>query len=345
MALKEDGRPFGKGKRLSEMTWKAGIIGCGKIAGIKDTPKAQGHVSTHAQAYHRHPKFQLVAAMNPEQEIVSQFQKIWNIENGFQSLSSLLQDVTLDIISICSPNHVHFQQIKEILEAAQLPRIIFIEKPLCTDSKELLSIQRFSAETGVPVIVNHSRRFDPAHQKVADMIRSNRFGDLVKGRCVYYGGWVHNGVHQVDTVRMLFDQQPIVLNARLADTEKANDPNLEVSLAVGDSARIFFESFKEELYQLFESEFLFEKGRVRLSDFGNIIFLEKVHVNSLGERELIPMKISPLKGLQSPLYQAIDTFDKYLNGDSDAFSGLGVDLLSAASTMQILWQAKEQAFA
>ncbi len=318
-----------------------GIVGCGRIAGLQDRPRSTGPIATHAQAYHRHPNFHLAAVYGQPLEEARRFGEIWSVPHVLPSLTELLEVGNVDVISICSPNEYHFPQAREILKAPHRVKALFIEKPVCLGPEELAGLIELSQKTGVAVAVNHTRRFDPAHQQAAELLRTGKLGYISKGRAVYYGGWIHNGVHLIDTLRMLLPEEPKVGAATASGSGKPEDHDLDVNLRVGE-ALITVESFDEAYYQLFEMELLFQFGRLRFLDFGNQIHVEQVQVNNLGERELKPFVDSPWQGLVSPMAAAVEVLDAQLRGQS-VFSSMGVDLLAARGTMDIIWQAKQMA--
>jgi predicted dehydrogenase len=172
-------------------------------------------------------------------------------------------------------------------------------------------------------------------------VRQGRLGALLGGRGVYYGGWMHNGIHLVDTLCLLFGPGIEVTAAAPATTGRPGDADLRVTLKA-DRAEFFLESFDEAYYQLFEVEIRFAQGRLRFLDFGSQIHVEAVEVNEIGERELKPWQDSPWSGLESPLFEAMAAIEAQLHG-AKIFQELGVDLNSAAKTMNLLWRARDLA--
>ncbi|MFZ5447596.1 MAG: Gfo/Idh/MocA family protein [Thermodesulfobacteriota bacterium] len=330
---------------MQKPIWRAAIVGCGKIAGLKDRPREHGVVTTHAQAYHRHPGFAMAAVVSQPLADAWRFQEIWSVPQVYASIGEMLAQEYLDVVSICTPNEFHFLQAQEILLGPNRPKVLFIEKPVCLKATELHELLEISRQTGVAVLVNHTRRFDPAHLQSAELIQSGQLGLLLMGRGVYYGGWMHNGVHFIDTLRMLMNAEPVIVSASpgKAPSGKPGDQNLDVHLALGQ-APVAVESFDEAYYQLFEMELRFERGRLRFLDFGSRIYLEQVQINEIGERELVPMSGSPLQGLDSPLSAAMQAIDAELRGHS-RLKELGVDLASASGTMNLIWRARELAAA
>ena len=179
------------------------IVGCGRIAGIADTPSPDGPVATHAQAFTRHPRFSLDAICEPDAKRRGAFKATWNVPRVYETLDELLRREHPAVVSICSATDRHFEQISTLLSAPGVA-VVLAEKPVCTNPTEMASLRTAASRPGAPrVVVNHSRRFDPAHRRAAALIRSGALGAPIAGRCDYYGGWLHNGSHLVDTLRML----------------------------------------------------------------------------------------------------------------------------------------------
>lgn len=318
-----------------------GIVGCGRIAGFQDRPRTAGPIATHAQAYHRHPDFDLAAVFSHPLEEAHRFGEIWGAPLVYPSLAAMLAAGNLDVVSLCSPSEFHFSQAQEILASPGSVKALLMEKPVCFTPAELHRLMELSRQTGVAVAVNHTRRFDAAHREAAQLLRSGKLGSFLKGRAVYYGGWLNNGVHLIDTIRLLLPDEPEVVAAAKAGSGRPGDDDLEVKLAVG-RGHIAVEAFDEAYYQLFEMELLFQRGRLRVLDFGSQIHVEQVEVNDLGERELKPQSHSPWQGLVSPFYAAVEALGAQLQGQS-VFSALGVDLSTALGTMNLIWQARKMA--
>jgi len=311
------------------VSWTVGVIGCGRMGG------------RHIRAFSQHPSFSLVAAVDPEPERRDRLQRECKIPRGFLTLEELLSSAAVDVYALCTPTDLHFPQARRILTGSRMPRFLFIEKPVCLRPTELSQIQRMARKAGVTVAVNHTRRFDPPHRRLAEWIRSGRPGGLLQGRCVYYGGWLNNGTHWVDLLRMLFPEEPRIVSARSAGFGRGPDLNLHAELRVGE-APVVLEPVEESHYQLFEGEFRFQRGRVRLSDFGKRIELEEVQTNARGERILQPVQESPWSGMISSLPAAVEAVASALAGE-DSLRRLGADLTDTARTMELVWSAQAMA--
>jgi predicted dehydrogenase len=312
------------------------IVGCGRIAGGGDAALRAGPVTTHAQAYRRHPGFSLGAVCDPRPDRLARFVSDWGVPRGYSTLDALLGAERPQVVSVCSPTPQHYADIAALL-AAPATRVVFAEKPVCDSPEQLQALQALAAKRpDVAVLVNHTRRFDPAHQRAAAIIRSGALGALVHGRCDYYGGWLNNGSHLVDTLRMLVGEVTVDRVSPGAQPRDADAcPNVRL---LSSAAPIDVFAFDESHYQIFEIDLRFSNGRVALRNFGEDVHVERSGVNAIGERCLEPVDGAPWPGLQDPLLHAIGAIAAHERGGA-SLAATGATLPDAAKTMGVIWQA------
>lgn len=325
---------------MTAKTIRAGIIGCGRMAGIRQAP-GESAVYSHAAAFDHHPRFALVAVADTDAERSSAFAERWGLSGTFVDPAELLRVAKPDVVSVCSPTEAHFEQILLISEHDDAPRVVFAEKPICEHPSQLDRLRSVASARGVEILVNHTRRFDPGHQRLAAAIQGDELGGLMRGHCTYYGGWMHNGSHLVDTLRMLLGDPLDVVDVRPGAPGKPGDPCWEVIFSSG-SSRITVVSIDERRYQLFEIDLLFERGRALARDFGAQIIVEDVRVNEFDERVLVPRSDSPWRGLDSPLLHALEWIRAAID-DGESLLSTGASLDGATATMALLWQVTEHA--
>jgi len=276
--------------------------------------------------------------MDPDTRALNSFQELWCIPRKYQSLDEMLDSEKLDVISICSPAEFHHAQVATIMKSSSRPDVLFVEKPVCLAEEQLDALADINAGHQTKILVGHTRRFDPEYQRLAERVRSGEFGKLLEGRWTYFGGWLHNGVHAVDTIRMLFDEEPKVVSAKVVGLGRTGDTDLDVELSVAGSP-VKLSAFDEWRYQIFDAEFRFELGRVRLLDFGENVFIDRVEVDQNGDRVLTPVPGSLVVCLSSPLASAAEQIDDILSGDRPS-KDAGVDLTNAVLTMRTMFEAR-----
>ena len=196
------------------MKYTAGIIGTGRIAGLFDTANSKESSFSHAKVYTEIKNMDLVAACDSDEKRLEKFCKVWNIKEKFSNVEELLEKKKLDIISLCTPNDTHFLLMKTILKHDNRPRVLFVEKPICITREELTGIKKLLSKGDTKLIVNHIYRFNPALLKVKSMIEEGQLGNIVLIRAIYYGGLLNNGVHVVDTLRILANSEFKIITAK-----------------------------------------------------------------------------------------------------------------------------------
>ena len=193
---------------MSSEPWSALVVGCGKIAGGYNAGPDDTMVLTHALAYARHPRFELVACVEPDETARERFMRKWSVRRGYGTLDEALDCQRFDIVSVCSPTGTHVAHLARLL-AADI-KAVFAEKPLDGAAQRARELaQKFRAKN-VPVAVNFTRRFDPTMHELRDAIQSGRYGALrsVTGWCS--GSLLNNGSHLIDLVIFLTGRAPAI---------------------------------------------------------------------------------------------------------------------------------------
>jgi len=185
------------------MKVKAAIIGTGRIAGLFDSPNKNKEIATHAQALHKTPGIELVAACDDDRKRLSSFCKRWNVSRRYSDIDKLLCDVTPDVVSVCSMSSKHFLMIKQIIKHKNAPKVLFVEKPLCVTEAEMKQLIQLINKAKTLILVNHKYRFHQGLRKVSQIIKERTLGSIHRIHSNYYGGLLNNGVHIVDMIRMI----------------------------------------------------------------------------------------------------------------------------------------------
>jgi len=320
--------------------YKSFIIGCGKIAGLYDDPYDDS-IYSHAKAYIDNSRIDIVGCFDLEIKHSKILARKYNLDVYESDFIDALAKTKPDIVSICTPDSTHFEVAITILESEFRPKLIFLEKPACENKNQLACLINMSNEKGVAVVVNHSRRFDKLHKALKQKVQENVFGKLVRVDAVYYSGWKHNGIHAVDTLNFLFDDELEFENLiNSYDSPYENDPNLDFKCRFkGNKSLVYLTAVNEQYYQLFEFDFKFENARIRLEDFGNRLSYEKMTVNNMNEKVLVKsdLFISDVSRL-SPIQSAVQVLVDNLESRSSLNGYLLKDI---EKTMNTIWNGSE----
>ncbi|HEY8167244.1 MAG TPA: Gfo/Idh/MocA family oxidoreductase [Candidatus Limnocylindrales bacterium] len=109
------------------------------------------------------------------------------VRQAYPSLDALLDDETIRVVHVTSPNHLHVPQARRILEAG---RHVVCEKPLAMSAVESAALVELAAASGLVNAVNFNIRFYPLNQHLQAAIAAGSLGDvrLVTGH--YFQDWL-----------------------------------------------------------------------------------------------------------------------------------------------------------
>jgi hypothetical protein len=219
---------------------------------------------------------------------------------------------------------------------------VIVEKPLCVSRAELQELQQLQQGHSTKIVTDHTRRFTTAFEKARAALDAGELGTtLLSGHFWYYGGWMHLGVHFVDTLRMLLGELQCTDASLQCVDRYTEDPLLAVTLtpSAHPKAQIVLEGIPEHPYKIFEGELLFDKGRMRI--LWSDVFLD-IAVEDTYSPALFPQKKFADNGITESLQTLYTLSSNYVrNGDTEVLSRSG--FATASGTMNILFDARERA--
>ena len=109
------------------------------------------------------------------------------VSRAYPSLDAILEDPTVDVVHVTSPNHLHVPQAKQILAAG---RHVVCEKPLAMTAAESAQLVRLASESGLVNAVNFNIRFYPLHQHVRELVAGGGVGDVRFVTGHYFQDWL-----------------------------------------------------------------------------------------------------------------------------------------------------------
>lgn len=185
--------------------------------------------SMHAAIFARDPRSELSAIVDSNLEQARAVAARYPGARAYASHDELLATEALDLVSICTPDHLHREPA---LAIAAKGINLFVEKPIASTVEEGEAIVAACRAAGVSLGVGYLLRFDPRYFGARELIRSGKIGDPIH---VYarrnsartegpkrYGGTLplalHVTVHDVDLVLwMLEGQVPVSVYAQQTD--------------------------------------------------------------------------------------------------------------------------------
>jgi len=105
----------------------------------------------------------------------------------FDDYDQLLADNRINAVYIPLPNTMHVDWTKR---AIQTGKHVLCEKPMLFDNNEYASILEATLDSGISLLINYVRRYDPQIISVGERIRANEFGKPILAKVWYSGQFV-----------------------------------------------------------------------------------------------------------------------------------------------------------
>ena len=149
---------------------------------------------SHAAALALLPNADLVAVCDLVPGLLDDFKAAWADElpdaNTYTDYREMLAREDLDILTVVTPDDKHADIVVDGASAGV--KGILCEKPLATTLEDADRMIRTCDERGIPIHVNHNRRWNPLMHRVRDEVRADLIGPL--NTIILW----HGGVHRVD---------------------------------------------------------------------------------------------------------------------------------------------------
>ena len=168
------------------------------------------------------------------------------VPRAYDTPEAMAADPAVDAVFIVSANAAHYD---ETLAAARVGKHVLVEKPIAMDAREALAMMRACAEHGVQLTVGHMVRLSPAVRRVRDLIRQGTLGAVnhasaefvydarlshrswLTDRRVAGGGPVYDiGVHCLDTLRFILDDEVVSVRSELSPAPTAERTELTAAI-------------------------------------------------------------------------------------------------------------------
>jgi len=162
---------------------KVGIIGAGAIAQI-----------SHIPSFQKLENVEVTAIADTNKEKLDFVANKFNIPEKFVDWQEILELKELDIISICSPNYFHKEQVVSSLKKG---KHVLCEKPVAMNVGETEEILKTVKESKKKFMVAFPHRFSASTTFLKKVIDNKEFGEIYYAKASYLrrrgipglGGW------------------------------------------------------------------------------------------------------------------------------------------------------------
>jgi UDP-N-acetylglucosamine 3-dehydrogenase len=210
-----------------------GIAGCGSITRFRHAPEYASNVNA-----------KIVGFYNPTIERAEEMVKLYG-GKVYGSYEEMLEDSSINAISVCSSNASHASMTTKALEAG---KHVLCEKPMATKIEDALLMIEAANQAGKYLMVGHNQRFATAHVKAKEILASGELGKVLTFRTTFshkgpehwcadksMSSWFFKkdeafvgalgdlGTHKIDLIRWLTGDEITEVNAYMATLDKRDN--------------------------------------------------------------------------------------------------------------------------
>lgn len=199
------------------MTYRAGIVGAGGIAGLgilglhdEADIGTRKFPESHAGGYRATDDIDLVAVADVNEEKLNTFGEAWEIprEGRYVDHEAMLGSEALDVVSVCTPSFLHHRHVIDAARSEANPDVIWCEKPIASGVGEANEMCAVCEETDTELVVNHSFRFTDKLRTLREHVREGLIGEVRAVTAQFRRELLRNSTHLIDTLVYLLDARP-----------------------------------------------------------------------------------------------------------------------------------------
>ena len=220
---------------------------------------------SHASTLTTLPNFELVAVCDLVPSLLSDFKETWAEElpevSTYTDYREMLAQEDLDILTVATSDDRHTGIV--VGGASSGVRGILCEKPLATTLEDADRMIEACAGLGIPIHVNHNRRWNPLIHRIRDEVRSGVIGTL-ESIIVSHGGpramLFRSGTHMIDAICIFAESEPDqvfgILEEGFQDWDRyrgdggklpENDPSASGTILFRNGVRALYDGSKKTI--------------------------------------------------------------------------------------------------
>ena len=314
---------------------KFGIIGCSRIAKRSVIP---------AIIKSEFAELEIIGSRSTDK--ANEFAKEFNCEK-FGTYEDVISDNSVDVVYISTPIGTHAEWSNKTTAAG---KHVYVEKSSTYDLKTAKEMVESAKENNVRLMEGFMFRFHPQHQKVKELIKEGKIGEVKsfngifgfpafpEGDIRYDSGFLlDSGCYPICASRMIFDEEPLGVSC----IQKMIP---ESSVDVGGSAILFYEngktatitysngSYYQAKYEVWGTDGVISLDRAYSvpPDFTTKVTLEYNTENNWDGRRTETFDIEP----KDHFLEMLDTFCMEITGTKKAPFDFEQEILNQAKTIE-----------
>lgn len=196
--------------------YTAAVVGTGRIGWTLGFDKKREQPASHVMALKGNKRIKLVAGVDNDKKALALFKKKSPLVRAYPSVEELYKNCAPDIVVVAVNEDSHLSVALDVLSRA--PKLVILEKPVALNSREAAKIKSAAKKFGVPILVNHERRFAYDYNLAAGYLQ--KIGALQSISARLFSGMklydpaaeesgayslLHDGTHLVDIVLFMLE--------------------------------------------------------------------------------------------------------------------------------------------
>jgi len=109
------------------------------------------------------------------------------IARAYQSMADLASDGSVDVVHVCTPNHLHFPETESALRAG---KHVMCEKPLAMNTRETAALVELARERQRVGAVTYNLRYYPLCQEAHALVKQGAIGEPRIAHGTYLQDWL-----------------------------------------------------------------------------------------------------------------------------------------------------------
>jgi predicted dehydrogenase len=324
-----------------KIIYKAAVIGLGNIGFKFDLDPKRKETWSHAAAFERCRKTILSGAVEVNEANADLFRKYYCNTPVFNSIKEMMENISVDIVSISTPTETHYYIVKELI---QYPiKAIFCEKPISLKKTEARMMVSSCKKAKILLAVNHTRRWDSTFLLAKKMVREGKIGE-VKAASIYYPDHIFNvGTHLFDVICMLIDKKPKYVSG-VGNNLSISDPGISGWILFEDNVLCTVNATGKREDLIFELDIIGSEGRLKVLENGQVLeyYIFEESPRYSGYRELILGKTETIIPTDR-FVTAIEDIVAVLEGKKPEVNCTGMDgFFSVSLAISLVRSAKKQ---
>ncbi len=182
--------------------------------------------SRHARVFTEQPECELTVVVDVNEERAKKVAASYNAK-ATNDLEKVLQDESLDIVAVATPDHIHRLPVLRAIESG---KHVFMEKPIATTLEDATAISEAAHAAKTVTMVNYSQRYLTDYAWIKQHITQGDIGQPLMATAIKHGtifvptsliaSWASNtspiyflSSHDIDLVHWFVGSDPVQVAA------------------------------------------------------------------------------------------------------------------------------------